>query len=97
MEMLAAGLWVACAYLAARVANARGQSGAWYAVIGLVFGPLGVAFALVSQIRADVLEAREMASGRMQRCPYCAELARQAAVRCRHCLEDLTPSSRRTP
>jgi len=64
-------LWLSCAIIAAVIGNRKGEAGSGF-LIGLLFGPFGVLFALLS-------------SGNRKPCPHCKELIHKKAEVCPHC------------
>lgn len=64
-------LWLICAVIAAAIGGSKGEAGSGF-LIGLVFGPLGVLFALLS-------------SGNRVPCPHCKERMQKGAKVCPHC------------
>lgn len=78
-------LWILLGVATAIVASNKGRSGcAWFAV-GVLTGPIGLLIALVVAEDRARLEKASLAQGDMRKCPYCAELIRSAAVKCRYC------------
>ncbi len=63
--------WLCCIVIAGMVGQRKG-SGLVGALLGLVFGPLGVAFSIA------------MIGARCD-CPFCCELVRFKATKCPHC------------
>jgi hypothetical protein len=64
-------IWILCAPVAAIIGAKKGEF--WSALIaGLVFGPLGILFAVLSR-------------GNRLPCPYCKESIREDATICPHC------------
>src|SRR5919204_711080 len=92
MEEALIGL--SCGIASAVIASSKGRSaGAWF-LLGLLLGPFGlIVAALPSRAGQAQREARRTSqSGDYRTCPYCAEAIRTAAVKCRYCQSDVTPS-----
>ena len=54
MILISALFWLACAFAAFLVAGFKGRSGCGFAILTLMFGPLGlIAAAIASPIRRD--------------------------------------------
>ena len=64
-------IWVICAIIAAAIGGKKGEAGSGF-LIGLVFGPIGVLFALLS-------------TGNRKPCPFCKEQINKKAEICPHC------------
>lgn len=69
-------LWLFCGVIAATIGAKKGEGcGAFF--VGIVFGPFGILFALLSK-------------GNRKTCPYCRELIHNEATVCSHCQRDVT-------
>ena len=67
--------WLACAPLAGIVGVRKGEL--WAAALsGLIFGPLGIVFAILSR-------------GSRVSCPFCKESIHEEATVCPHCRQTL--------
>lgn len=76
----------------ALIAQSKGRSFfAWW-----VYGALLFIIALVHSIlikKDPHFEEKTMLDDGMKKCPFCAELIKSEAVKCKHCGSDLTSSS----
>jgi len=79
--------WVLIGLVSAIIAARKGHSGCGWFVLGILFGPFSLVFALLVP-RNPALSARMTLQGKARRtCPHCAEQIRSEAVRCSYCGE----------
>lgn len=71
--------WLFCGIVAAMIGSKKGE-GCFSFIIGLIFGPFGIVFALLSK-------------GNRKECPHCKELIHKDAKVCPHCQKELPITS----
>lgn len=88
------GLWIVLTIFAVYYGHKRGQSVIFCLIISVFLSPL-IAFIAIAltKPKTEVVEARELKSGKMKRCPHCAELVRKEARVCKHCQQSFAPKS----
>lgn len=82
--------WLIFSVIAANIASNKGNSGIVTFIGSLLLSPLiGLLIAIVDRPNQTVLDNRGIKSGRLKRCPYCAEFIKAKATTCRFCSKDM--------
>ena len=85
-------IWLILSGCVAAYASHKGHSAVGMFFVSLLLSPLfGFVIELVRQPNVAVSETRQIRSGRMRKCPTCAELVRAQALKCRFCGEEIPP------
>lgn len=81
-------IWVP-SFIAGLVIGAQKGHPALGLFLGLILGPIGVIILLFIPNDKGKAEAITLASGDLQKCPYCAEFVKSEALICRFCGKEL--------
>jgi len=84
-------IWLICGFICATIAGSKGRSGFGWFILGALFGPLGILMVAFMPTDIPAVEKSAVSSGASRKCPYCAELVKAEAIRCKHCSAELEP------
>jgi zinc-ribbon domain len=81
--------WVIFGLLSAALASNKGQNSFSGFLVRLFLGPLELLAVILQPVNQKALENRSLRAGTTKKCPYCAEIVKIEAKKCRHCGMDV--------
>lgn len=90
-------IWLLFGFVAMIIASSKGRTGCGWFILGCLFGPFSLVVAALPSLTPPPAPPTQPhaphagAEADSRRCPFCAEVIRREAIKCRFCGSDVTP------
>ncbi len=82
--------WLIFSFLVAILADNWRRSGIGYFLLSILLTPLvGILVLAFSGKNSDALEKEQIINNKLTKCPFCKELVKPDAIKCKHCGSDI--------